>query len=502
MKKLSVILLCALLTACQSGSDDSSTRGTSTDDSVTGVSLVQGLQSGEAELTQPSITDAPDTFDVYIIAGQSNTDGRGEVRDLSTAQLASVQNDAIISFLNPGSERERAVPTSNPNDLDVGTNGFMNLVPGGFSVDGTSARLLTDTFGPELSFGASIAEATGTSNRIAIIKVSRGGTNLRNDWRVNSTVDSGPDEPEGFLYRALLEEVNDRLADLRADGSTANVMGFVWHQGESDSNNGVNQYVERYIEFVENVRDEFGENIPFAVGELSRDRISTQGENLSETFNANLAQLVADSADPNNLDVPSDIFLVSSLGLETPRSLDPNNFATDGTHFTANGQLELGRRYASSIGNAIAQTVNLSQGKSVSQSSTRHGGSASRAVDGNTNGIFRSSSTTHTATEAQPWWQVDLESIRHITHVNLYNRTDDCCRFRLSDFYVLISDTPFTSDSLSSNLSNPDVDSFYYGPIAGDPTRIDINGNGRYVRVQLVGNTNPLSLAEVEVFGR
>ena len=129
MKKLSVILLCALLTACQSGSDDSSTRGTSTDDSVTGVSLVQGLQSGEAVLTQPSIADAQNTFDVYIVAGQSNTDGRGEVRDLSTAQLASVQNDAIISFLNPGSERERAVPTSNPNDLDVGTNGFMNLVP-------------------------------------------------------------------------------------------------------------------------------------------------------------------------------------------------------------------------------------------------------------------------------------------------------------------------------------------------------------------------------------
>ena len=71
----------------------------------------------------------------------------------------------------------------------------------------------------------------------------------------------------------------------------------------------------------------------------------------------------------------------------------------------------------------FAQTVNLSQGKSASQSSTSFGGSASRAVDGNTNGIFRSSSTTHTATEAQPWWQVDLESISHITHINLYNRT-------------------------------------------------------------------------------
>ena len=442
----------------------------------------------------PSIADAQNTFDVYIFAGQSNMDGRGEVSDLSAAQLANVQNDAIISYLNPGSERERAVPTSNPNDLDVGTNGFTFLVPGGFSVESTSSRVLSDTFGPELSFGASIAEATGSNNQIAIIKVSRGGTNLRNDWRVNSTVDSVPDEPQGFLYRALLEEVNNRLADLRAGGNTANVKGFIWHQGESDSSNGLGPYVERYIEFVESVRDEFGENIPFVVGELSRDRTN------SVTFNANLAQLAADSADPNNLDVPSNIFLVSSLGLETPRSLNPNNLATDATHFTANGQLELGQRYASSISNAFAQSVNLSQGRSATQSSTRHGGSASRALDGNTNGSFRAASTTHTATEAQPWWQVDLGSISSITHINLYNRTDDCCRSRLSDFYVLISDTPFTSDSLSGNLSNANVDSFYFGPTAGSPSRIDINGNGRYIRVQLAG-TNPLSLTEVEVFG-
>ena len=128
----------------------------------------------------PSIANAQNTFDVYIIAGQSNTDGRGEVSDLSGAQLANVQNNAIISYLNPGSERERANPTSNPNDLDVGTNGFRFLVPGSFSVDSTSSRSRSDTFGPELAFGASIAEATGTNNQIAIIKVSRGGTNLRN----------------------------------------------------------------------------------------------------------------------------------------------------------------------------------------------------------------------------------------------------------------------------------------------------------------------------------
>ena len=252
-----------------------------------------------ALLILPSIA-AAQTIDVYIVAGQSNADGRGDVSDLSEAQLANLENDTIISYVNPGSERERAVPTSTPPDLDVGTNGFTPLVPGGFSVDGTSARQLTPTFGPELSFGALIAEATGSNNQIAIIKVSRGGASLRNDWRVNPTVAPGPDTPEGFLYRALLEEVPARLAELEADGSTAIVRGVVWHQGESDSVNGVDEYVERYIEFVESVRDEFGEDILFAVGELSRNRVDPDGSDRSILFNTNLAQLAADSADPNN----------------------------------------------------------------------------------------------------------------------------------------------------------------------------------------------------------
>ena len=90
------------------------------------------------------------------------------------------------------------------------------------------------------------------------------------------------------------------MAELEADGSTAIVRGVVWHQGESDSNAGVDEYVERYIEFVESVRDEFGEDILFAVGELSRNRVDPDGSDRSILFNTNLAQLAADSADPNN----------------------------------------------------------------------------------------------------------------------------------------------------------------------------------------------------------
>ena len=274
----------------------------------------------------PSVAAAQQTIDVYIVAGQSNADGRGDVSDLSAAQMASLENDTIISYLNPGSERERAVPTSNPNDLDVGTNGFTPLVIGGFSVDGTSARQLTPTFGPELSFGATIAEATGSNNQIAIIKVSRGGTNLRNDWRAGASVDTGPDEPVGFLYRALLEYVAASLAELEADGSTAIVRGFVWHQGESDSNN-VSTYTDNFIALVEGVRAEFGADIPFVLGELSRTRSN------SVNFNNNLPNLAASAPG---------ISFVSSEGLTTP--------ASDTTHFDADGQIELGQRYAAEFG--------------------------------------------------------------------------------------------------------------------------------------------------------
>ena len=279
----------------------------------------------------PSIATAQ-TIDVYIMAGQSNMDGRGDVSDLSEEQLASLQNDTMIRYVNPGSERERAEPESNPADLDAGPDDFTALVPGGFSVGSTSNRELTPTFGPELSFGASIAEATGSNNQIAIIKVSRGGTNFRNDWLVNPNVNTVDDEPEGFLYRALIEHVAAGLAELEANGSTAIVRGVVWHQGESDSSDtNVGLYAGRFSDFVVGVRDEFGADIPFVLGELSRDRSN------SGPFNDNLPNVV--SSQPG-------LSFIGSEGVTTPGSTNPDG---DTTHFDANGQLELGQRYAAAF---------------------------------------------------------------------------------------------------------------------------------------------------------
>jgi len=154
--------------------------------------------------------------------------------------------------------------------------------------------------------------------------------------------------------------------------------------------------------------------------------------------------------------------------------------------------------------NSQASTMaNLARGKSALQSSTAYGGTADRAVDGNTGGdYFTGKSVTHTeeGNQRQPWWQVDLGVSAQIDHVVLWNRTD-CCGERLTSFWVFVSDTPFPAGDLSTLLRDGRVWRYESRGPAGARTRIAVGRQGRYVRVQLAGSA-PLSLAEVEVFGK
>ena len=131
---------------------------------------------------------------------------------------------------------------------------------------------------------------------------------------------------------------------------------------------------------------------------------------------------------------------------------------------------------------------NVALGRATSQSSTAYSGISSRAVDGNTSGVWRNSSVTHTANTNQPWWKVDLDTTTSVDKVIIYNRTDSCCVSRLSSFYVdALSETGAVVGSLF--VSNPPSPS------------LTINGNGiqaKSIRIRLAG-TNPLSLAEVQV---
>jgi len=90
--------------------------------------------------------------------------------------------------------------------------------------------------------------------------------------------------------------------------------------------------------------------------------------------------------------------------------------------------------------NANAQ-FNLAKGKKATQSSSYNSsqGSARLAVDGNTNGRWKSKSVTHTkgGGTVNPWWQVDLESMVYVKEILVWNRTD-CCKKRLDNLVVYI----------------------------------------------------------------
>jgi RHS repeat-associated protein len=143
--------------------------------------------------------------------------------------------------------------------------------------------------------------------------------------------------------------------------------------------------------------------------------------------------------------------------------------------------------------------ANLALNKPATQSSTGWDGLAQRGVDGNTDGNFWNGSVTHTAFETQPWWQVDLQSVMTLQNINVWNRTD-CCGEALTNFYVFVSDNPFTANDVTSTQNQPGVSTYYVAGQGGVPSMIALNRTGRYVRVQL-GGYERLSVAEVQVFG-
>ncbi len=150
-----------------------------------------------------------------------------------------------------------------------------------------------------------------------------------------------------------------------------------------------------------------------------------------------------------------------------------------------------------SYGGAYASGgYNLALGKPATQSSIyphRIHAVAGYAVDGNTDGEFLNSSTTHTQKEQGAWWQVDLGSKKSIDQIIIYNRID-CCANRLSNYQVSISNKA----DFSTHTYQQD---FHVAPNPKKTIKLGApSKKGRYVRIQLL-DKNYLSLAEVQVIG-
>ncbi len=226
--------------------------------------------------------------------------------------------------------------------------------------------------------------------------------------------------------------------------------------------------------------------------------------------------------DKFNTDDPFNIAATASSGLPTSFSILSGPASISGNQITLTGQLGTVVVEASQSGNAqyysapnvirsfevieattsgpCSSTENVALNKTVTQSGTQVGASADRANDGNTDGNFWSTnSVTFTNWIPNSWWEINLGAIHQIEEINIWNRTD-CCTSTLSNFHILISNSPFISTDLNTTINQQDVSNYYIDSEAGLPTTELINTTGQFVRIQLAG-TAALALAEVEIIG-
>ena len=242
-----------------------------------------------------------ENYDVYLLAGQSNMDGRGMVSNLSEEQQQPIDR-AIIFYRNE----------------KISSDGWQSLAPGFSLPPKYRGKLPSPTFGLEIGFARAMLE-TQPETKLALIKGSKGGTNLRTDWKPGK---KGDMESQGPLYRGFIKTIRLATEELTERGDTFTIRGMLWHQGEADKKSGVKVYARRLNELIDRIREDVGvPDLPVVVGEVfdngKRDTVREASQNVAK-----------DS---------STVGIATSEGTKTS---DP------GTHFDAASQLLLGGRYA------------------------------------------------------------------------------------------------------------------------------------------------------------
>jgi iduronate 2-sulfatase len=256
----------------------------------------------------PTPTPAAITnYDVYLLGGQSNADGRGSASDLTNSLAAwqSPQPDIRIYYANPIN-----LDPINPTY----SSGWDVLAPGFSVAPGFSGALPSGTFGPELGFARTVAD-TNANRHVAILKITQGATSLSGDWNPAG----------GYMYVALTNMSCLALQALTNEGAGYTLRGMIWHQGESDGSLSTASYQSKLTDFINAVRRDFGvTNLPFVVGELATNRSTTVRQ-----AQFNVAQIMPY------------VGFASSSNLPTRAADDP--------HFTAASQLTMGQRMAAAL---------------------------------------------------------------------------------------------------------------------------------------------------------
>ncbi len=253
---------------------------------------------GNVDLAQAQDAKNSKKLKIFILAGQSNMEGKGSVYTMSH-QLTVPEKKSRFAHLKKGDQWiER-------DDVQIHYLGGAGRRTGKLTIGyGTARKDDKRLFGPELGFGWVVGDHYDQD--VLIIKTAWGGKSIDRDFRppsrgypesINEMLEKGKkrnpnltmDEIKksyGHFYRQMIEEVKQVTGDLKTyapnyQGQGYEIAGFVWFQGFNDQfgPTSVEDYEDNMVAFIKDVRKDLGvKDLPFVIGAMGHGGKNQKGK--------------------------------------------------------------------------------------------------------------------------------------------------------------------------------------------------------------------------------
>lgn len=303
-------------------------------------------------------TKAP--VQVFILAGQSNMEGKGGIDPLLNHQIMASDTKDFFAHLHRGGEYIKR------DDVWIDYLGRRGNLTVGYGSPGK--------IGPELEFGNTIGDEL--TEQVLLIKTAWGGKSIGRDFRPPSSglpskekidefvmsmvkrdhnnwvkqkwnqlkkenpkasrkeaetqVEKSIDEifkekseqyrkevidSHGHYYRLMMKEVEDSLSNLKRrfptyGGQGYEISGFVWFQGWNDMYNGFqDEYAKNMENFIKDVRRDLGSpKLPFVIGIMGQNGFKEATGNMAIVKAAQASMNEVNEFKGNVIAIPTDIY--------------------------------------------------------------------------------------------------------------------------------------------------------------------------------------------------
>ncbi|WP_159949385.1 sialate O-acetylesterase [Polaribacter septentrionalilitoris] len=208
---------------------------------------------------------------VFLLAGQSNMDGRAKASGLSKEDKLRLKNAQknVTLFYN--------FDKGNPLDTIKVTKHIAKK----FGAD--------YLFGPELFFGIKMSEKY-PEHQIILIKISKGGMSLYGAWNPNWSLEKATlikEQNQPKLYEEFVNYSKKVLS--KYDEKDYDICGMLWVQGESDSGKkgGLKpreSYQENLTNLIASIRSDFKySKLPFLLFQVGHGKVIEAMQNVAKS---------------------------------------------------------------------------------------------------------------------------------------------------------------------------------------------------------------------------